>query len=142
MKAYKASGIYYLLFSAQIIATVFGVPFSIFSFIDKTASLDVKIFASMWLILVPVAWYRGLQIPIKIIVHDDGTVVFKSYLKTVIIPISEIQSISFVPLDLQNHFRTLRYAHGKLYITSRLDDFPGFLHTIKEMNPKIITVDI
>lgn len=142
MKAYKASGIYYLLLLAQIIVTVLGVPFTVFSFVDKTASLGIKIFISLWLMAIPVVWYLGLKIPVKIMIYDDGTAVFKSYLKTVIIPISEIQSISLVPLDLQNHFRTLRYIHGKLYITSRLDDFPGFLHTIKAMNPKIMMVDI
>jgi hypothetical protein len=83
-------------------------------------------------------FHFALRIPIEIIIDNDQAVHFRGRIRTVTIPVRDILTIQTGRWFDPNRFH-LDVVHngGKLTMINQFSEFPGFLATVKELNPSI-----
>ena len=93
-------------------------------------------FLLIWVGFVGFFAYRMLQMPSTIEWQGNGAVSFRGPIRTLSIPISEIQSIR--PGGNNGlGFLEIRFIGGKLELLNQFDEFHDFLSRLKAENPKV-----
>ena len=100
--------------------------------IEETAAVT---FLLIWVGFAGFYAYRMLQMPSTIEWLGNGAVSFRGPIRTLSIPISEIQSIR--PDGNGLGFLEIRFIGGKLQILNQFDEFHEFLSRLKAENPNV-----
>ena len=79
-----------------------------------------------------------LSAPIEASWPEDGTIDFRSRLRTVQVPAGDITSITTGTWYDPNRFQAVvRHKGGKLTLINQFADFQDFLATLRELNPAV-----
>jgi hypothetical protein len=92
----------------------------------------------MGVVVCALFFHFALCIPIEIKISEDRDIHFRARLRSVTIPVSDIQMIRTGGWFDPNRFQAVvRYKGGKLILINHFSDFTDFLATVKELNPSV-----
>jgi hypothetical protein len=125
-----------LTMGMPIVMAIAGVGVLIFVVSSAEIAAPVAVpFLLVWVGFVGFFAYQMLRMPSTIEWQSNGTVVFRGLIRSLSVPISEIQSIR--PRGNGLGFLEIRFAGGRLQLLNQFDEFHDFLSRLKAENPKV-----
>ncbi len=82
-------------------------------------------------------WYMFvLRLTRELIIRDDNTVEFRSFLRRKTVQIADILSIEYSVLSAG--VVELKYTGGTIYLDNHVDGFYDFIATLKSLNARVV----
>jgi hypothetical protein len=136
VKTYKVIPVNLIfLYTLLGFVTLVGAYAGYQGFMQPEAPAAVSLIGIVWFGVLAWIWYFYLRIPVAITWRDEGVLEFKSLIRTIAVPVSDIIAIKAVPLSWG--FIKIVYNGGSLKLLNQITGLYELIGAVKAANPQV-----